>query len=334
MGLNKPEHFLTGCEFDKEELSQLLGDAERLRRERCVRKFDQPLAGQTLALIFEKPSLRTRVSFTVAMQELGGSVIELNGASLKKEEPEDTIRVLAGYCDAVMIRTFAHEGLERMTKVSKIPVINGLSDLHHPCQALADLLTLQQEFGELQGLKLAYVGDGNNVLHSLLLLASYLGVEVRYSCPAGYGPDAGVLAAARARCEDEGLIVACLSPVEAVRGANAVYTDVWTSMGFESETAAREQAFAGYQVNKELYAHAEPGAIVMHCLPMVRGKEITDEMADHANSRLFQQSENRLHVQKALLRRLMNADAAARSIDDSFAEMETRPWRQPSIRHV
>lgn len=333
MGLKKPQHFLTGCEFDKEELAQLLDEAERLRLERRMRKFVQPLAGQTLALLFEKPSLRTRVSFTVAAQELGASVIELNGASLKKEEPEDTIRVLGGYCDALMVRTFAHDVLERMTKVSKIPVINGLSDLHHPCQALADLLTLTQEFGELQGLKLAYIGDGNNVLHSILLLAPFLGVELRYSCPAGYGPDAGVLAAAKARCEDENLIQACASPIQAVEGANALYTDVWTSMGFEAETAKREEAFAGYQVNEELYSHAAPGAIVMHCLPMVRGKEITDEMADHSHSRLFQQSENRLHVQKALLRRLMNAQAV-QAIEDSFVEMETRSWRQPSIRHV
>jgi len=299
-------HLLSGCELSRTELQFLIDDAESLRVERVRRRSDQPLVGQTLALIFEKPSLRTRVSFTVAMSELGGSVIELNGASLKREEPEDTIRVLGGYCDAVMMRTFSHHTLERMASVSQVPVINGLSDLHHPCQAMADLLTLKQEFGSLSGLKLAYVGDGNNVLHSLMLVAPLLGVEVSYACPAGYQPSSEILAESGIRAVSAGTkINVCVSPEEAVAGANAVYTDVWTSMGFEDETKQRDEAFKGYQLNEALYSHADKNAIVMHCLPMVRGKEISNAMADHTNSRLFQQSENRLHVQKALLKKLL-----------------------------
>lgn len=323
-------HFLSGCELSGEELSALLDDAEALRRARVLRRFEQPLAGRTLALIFEKPSLRTRVSFTVAMSELGGSVIELNAASLKKEEPEDTIRVLGGYCDAVMVRTFAHRNLERMASSSRIPVINGLSDLHHPCQSMADLLTLKQEFGAYKGLKLAYVGDGNNVLHSLMLLAPVLGVELRYACPNGFQPDALVRVEAEKRALAAGTVLkGFVNPVEAVMGVNAVYTDVWTSMGFEDEAGQRDVIFQAYQLNEELYAYADAEAIIMHCLPMVRGKEITDAIADHKNSRLFQQSENRLHVQKALLKRLLAQPvehAAARPLDDLVFE-ETQQWR-------
>ncbi len=320
-------HFLSGCELGRMELQALIDDAENLRVERARRRNEQPLVGQTLALIFEKPSLRTRVSFTVAMSELGGSVIELNGASLKKEEPEDTIRVLGGYCDAVMMRTFSHQTLVRMASVSQIPVINGLSDLHHPCQAMADLLTLKQEFGSLNGLKLAYIGDGNNVLHSLMLLAPLLGVELSYACPAGYQPNSEILAESGTRAVSGGTkINACLRPEDAVAGANAVYTDVWTSMGFEEEAKQRDEAFSGYQLNEALYAHADKNAIVMHCLPMVRGKEISDAMADHKNSRLFQQSENRLHVQKALLKKLLAARQYACDVHDLNIE-ERLQWR-------
>jgi ornithine carbamoyltransferase len=320
-------HFLSGCELSRAELQLLINDAESLRVDRVRRRGDHPLAGHTLALIFEKPSLRTRVSFTVAMSELGGSVIELNAASLKKEEPEDTIRVLGGYCDAVMMRTFSHHTLERMASISQVPVINGLSDLHHPCQAMADLLTLKQEFDSLRGLKLAYIGDGNNVLHSLMLLAPLLGVEVNYACPAGYQPNAEILAESGARAMSGGTKVnACVTPEDAVAGANAVYTDVWTSMGFEDETQQRDEAFKGYQLNEALYAHADRNAIVMHCLPMVRGKEISDAMADHKNSRLFQQSENRLHVQKALLKKLLVDTQFTFEVPELNIE-ERRQWR-------
>lgn len=333
-------HFLTGEEFEREELQELLASAEEMHASRNERRFTKPLADRMLAMIFEKPSLRTRVSFTVAMNELGGSVIELNASSLKHEEPEDTIRVLEGYCDAVMLRTFHHASLVRMASVARVPVINGLSEIHHPCQALADLLTLKQNFGKLDGLKLAYIGDGNNVLHSLLLLAPLLGVEVRYACPEGFAPEAGVVREARLRAiEGGGFVRPCLSPIEAATGANALYTDVWTSMGFEAETAQREAAFMDYKIDKALYSRAEKDAIIMHCLPMIREKEISSEMADHVNSRLFRQSENRLHAQKALLARLLCAKVQKPAL--AHERVENRPenrteneWRRQNLRPV
>jgi ornithine carbamoyltransferase len=201
-----------------------------------------------------------------------------------------------------MVRTHQHSIVERMAEKSSVPLINGLSDSHHPCQILADLLTLREAFGKLEGLTLSYVGDGNNVLQSILLLAPYLGVNVSYSCPAGYEPNAFVVKKARARAKESGgTITACRQPADAVKGANAVYTDVWTSMGFETEQEDREKAFEGYQLNEELYSKAAPGALIMHCMPMVRGKEIAESLVDHPNSALFRQSENRLHAQKALL---------------------------------
>jgi ornithine carbamoyltransferase len=293
--------FLTGEELAQKELLDLIHYAEDLRKHRGVKSGAQ-LKGKTVALIFEKPSLRTRVSFTVGVQELGGQVMDLLSSQKKNETPEDTIRVLQGLIHGVMLRTFDHGILERMTSVSRIPVINGLSDTHHPCQALADLLTLYQRFGRLKGLKLAYVGDGNNILHSLLLLAPFVGVDVHYACPDGYQPNVEILKRARARAETgQARIVAFDSPKEAVMGAHAVYTDVWTSMGFESENEARLKALKDYQLNLELFALASPTAIAMHCLPMVREQEITSDVADHARSALFQQAENRLHAQKALM---------------------------------
>jgi ornithine carbamoyltransferase len=256
--------------------------------------------------MFEKPSLRTHLSFAVAMQELGGAVVESFSLNRKKEEPEDVARVVSGFCHAVMVRTHEHEILERFASKSSIPLINGLSDTHHPCQTLADLLTLRETFGKLEGLKLAYVGDGNNVLHSLLLLCPLVGVSVSFACPPGYEPSAFVVKQARQIAKETGAVIeGTAKPERAVKGANAVYTDVWTSMGFEAENSAREAAFQGYQVNLELFALAAKDAIVLHCLPMVRGKEITDEMADHERSRIFMQAENRLHAQKALLVNLL-----------------------------
>ena len=294
--------FLTGEELSRSELMGLLELARLLKLERSIKKPTPLLSGQQVGLYFEKPSLRTRVSFTVAVHELGGNAIEIVASNVKKEEPEDTIRVLQGYCHALMVRTFAHETLERMVSKSKIPVINGLSDSHHPCQAIADLLTIREHFPQLDGIQLAYVGDGNNVLHSLLLLAPILGVTVKYCCPEGYEPDAAILARAFARApQGRGKIMACKTPEEAATGAHAVYTDVWTSMGFEAENEKRMKAFAGYQVNEGLMKLAHHKAIVMHCLPMLRGVEISDTLPDGPQSAIFQQSENRLHAQKALL---------------------------------
>lgn len=298
----RTKHFLTGTELDHQELEDVIELADKLKSERGEGVTRADLQQKHVALLFEKPSLRTRVSFSVAIQELGGNVIELVSSHRKKEEPEDTIRVLEGYVHATMVRTFEHGVLEKMSQFSKGILINGLSDSHHPCQALADLLTLKQEFKNLKGLKLTYLGDGNNVLHSLLLLAPFLGVDVCYSCPKGYEPNSFIVKQAKVRAkEGGGSITASVNPMSAVKGANAIYTDVWTSMGFEDEAGDRDQIFADYQVNEELHQAAASGAILLHCMPIVRGKEITDQMVEHDKSRLFQQSENRLHAQKALL---------------------------------
>lgn len=298
----KFKDFLTGTELQRGNLIQLIDLADQLKNERKLGLRREDLSGQTLALMFEKPSLRTHMSFTVAMTELGGNVLESFSLNRKKEEPEDVGRVVGSYCSAIMLRTHEHSILERMASKCSVPVINGLSDSHHPCQTLADLLTLKQRLGRLEGLKLAYVGDGNNILHSLLLLLPMAGVSVSFACPTGYEPNAFVLKKSRAIAKETGSKIEALSdPAKAVRGANAIYTDVWTSMGFEAEEQARESAFEGYQVNSALLAQAAPGCLIMHCLPMVRDKEITQEMVDHANSAIFQQAENRLHAQKALL---------------------------------
>jgi ornithine carbamoyltransferase len=302
----KLRHFLTGEEFSSSEIQALLNEADRMKKNRG-KISSKPLAGQTIALIFEKPSLRTRVSFTVGVQELGGNVIELLGSQKKSEDPEDSIRVLQGMVHGVMLRTFEHSTLERMVSKATIPIINGLSDSHHPCQALADLLTMRQRLGRLRGTTLCYIGDGNNVLHSLLLLAPVAGVNVHYACPQGYQPDAAILARAQKRAKAEGATIASFdNPEDAAIGAHALYTDVWTSMGQEEENAARLKAFEGYQINRKLLDLAADDAIILHCLPMIKGQEITEEMVEHPRSALFQQAENRLHAQKALLKRLMN----------------------------
>lgn len=298
----KTQHFLTGTELSQEELHDLLFQAEVLREERLKNKTRELLKDKSLILLFEKPSLRTRVSFTVAIQELGGHVMELTQAQRKNEEPEDTLRVLQGYAHGLMMRTFDHANLERMQKVSHIPLINGLSDTHHPCQALADLQTLMQTYKSLKGVKLTYVGDGNNVLHSLMLLAPFMGVDLHYACPEGYQPDARILEESLQRASrGGGKITAHQSAVEAVKGTQAVYTDVWASMGQEKESETRIQAFKNYALTEELYSHAATGALIMHCMPMIRDQEIASSLVEHKCSALFRQSENRLHAQKALL---------------------------------
>ncbi len=296
----KSMHFLTGEELSQDELMDLIVSADKLRLERDLGPTDV-LRGKTVALLFDKPSLRTRVSFTVGVHELGGQVFELLGSQKKSEEPEDTIRVLQGMIHGVMMRTFDHQVLERMASQANIPVINGLSDSHHPCQALADLLTIYQRFGKFKGVKLAYIGDGNNVLHSLLLLAPFLGVELHYACPEGFQPDPDVVTRAKQRAlRGGGKIRKFKTPDLAAADAHVLYTDVWTSMGQEQKAECRQEAFFGYQINRALFALAKPSAIVMHCLPMVTGQEITREMVEHPASRIFQQSENRLHAQKGV----------------------------------
>lgn len=304
----RAKHFLTGAELSRDELAELLHLAELCREQRATGMGREILSGKTVTLLFEKPSLRTRVSFSVAIRELGGFPLEISSQVRKKEDPEDTIRVLSGYCHGVMARTHAHSILERMAEKATVPVINGLSDAHHPCQVLADLQTLVQSFGQFKGLKLAYVGDGNNMLNSLLLLAPYLGVEVHFACPVGYEPNSLIVRQAQQRAQEGGgAVFAHVDPVKAVENADAVYTDVWTSMGFEQEETDRDRLFADYALNEELYARAAPGALIMHCMPMIRDKEISSALVEHEHSALFRQSENRLHAQKALLIALLGA---------------------------
>jgi ornithine carbamoyltransferase len=302
----KTNSLLTGEELSQAELNGLVDLAIQLKKNR----FHELLHRKTIALFFEKASLRTRVSFAVGIEQLGGKSLELSSALTKKEEPADTVRVLQGYVDGLMVRTFSHEVLEKMLAVSKIPLINGLSDLHHPCQAFADLQTLKERFGKLEGLTLAYVGDGNNVLHSLLLLLPFLGVSVRYACPAGYTPDQDILKRGHSRATLGAKISECATPQEAVKDAHAIYTDVWTSMGKESETEQRKKIFSSYQINAKLFSLAHPEAAIMHCMPVNEDQEITREMMEHKNSVLFQQSENRLHAQKALLMGLFKSEVA------------------------
>ena len=267
------------------------------------------LAGKTLGLIFSKASTRTRVSFSVAMARLGGQTIDLNPqvSQVGRGEPvADTARVLSRYVDALAIRTFAQDELEEYAHWATIPVINALTDLEHPCQALADYLTLQEAFGAVEGLTLSYVGDGNNVAHSLMLCGALLGVNVRIGCPVGFEPNAAVLEQSHRLAAARGSEVAVLhEPVAAVRGAHALYTDVWASMGQEEEKTERQRAFAGWCLNEELVAEADPSAIVLHCLPAYRGLEISSGAMEGSSSRIFDQAENRLHAQQALLAALL-----------------------------
>jgi ornithine carbamoyltransferase len=252
------------------------------------------------------------VSFTVAMARLGGQTIDLNPSTTQvgRGEPvADTARVLSRYVDALAIRTFAQEELTEYAHWASIPVINALTDLEHPCQALADYLTLQEAFGTIEGLTLAYVGDGNNVAHSLMLCGALLGVNVRVGCPEGYLPSTAVLEQARSIAGDRCSIEVVHEPVAAVRGAHALYTDVWASMGQEEEKAAREQAFSGWCLNEELVAEADARAIVLHCLPAYRGLEISAGAMEGSSSRIFDQAENRLHAQQALLATLLGGVA-------------------------
>jgi len=299
---------LSSADLTPEQTRALLWLAADLKAER--RRID--LGGKVLGLIFSKASTRTRVSFTVAMARLGGQTIDLLPivTQVGRGEPvADTARVLSRYCDALAIRTFAQADLEAYAHWATIPVINALTDLEHPCQALADYLTLQEAFGsspaDLAGLTLAYVGDGNNVAHSLMLCGALLGVNVRIGCPAGFAPDPAVLERARALAEHGAQITVVHDPLEAVRGAQALYTDVWASMGQEEEQAERVRAFAGWCLDEALLSEADPRAIVLHCLPAHRGEEISAGVIEGSASRVFDQAENRLHAQQALLATLL-----------------------------
>jgi ornithine carbamoyltransferase len=282
----------------------------KLRQKKGLGYF--PLKNKSLAMIFEKPSTRTRVSFEVGMAQLGGYALYLSPKDLqigRGETIADTAKVLSRYIDAMMYRAFKHDMMVKLANNATVPVINGLDDLEHPCQILADLLTIKEHKGDFKGLMLTYVGDGNNVCNSLMLGCALLGVNMNISSPKGYLPDDNIFEKASQIAQEKGAHLHMVSnPVEAVRGADIIYTDVWVSMGDEKKKKGRKKAFTPYQINSELVKHAKPDCVVMHCLPAHRGQEITDEVIDGGHSIVFDQAENRLHAQKALLVKLLGKE--------------------------
>ena len=298
--------FLAIPDFSRAELMALFDLAERMRRGEYQKK---PLAGKTLAMIFMKASTRTRVSFEVGTYQLGGHALFLSprDVQLGRGEPiADTARVLSRYVDGIMIRTFAHAEIEELARYASVPVINGLTDELHPCQGMADYFTLREAFGELRGRKLAYVGDGNNVAHSLMFGGPKVGMDVAVATPEGYEPKAGWVELARQDAEAAGTrLLVTHDPREAVEGASAVYTDVWASMGQEEEAEKRRAAFAGWTVDAALMARAQEDAVFLHCLPAHRGEEVAAEVIDGPQSVVWDEAENRMHVQKALMEYLL-----------------------------
>jgi len=296
---------LTILDLTREEILQLLARARELKELHRRGANPRVLAGKTLAMLFDKPSTRTRVSFEAGMAQLGGTTLylERSQTQLSRHEPvADTARVLSRYVDGVVIRTYGQDFIEEFARHAAIPLINGLTDTHHPCQVLSDLMTVAERFGRVDGLKVAWVGDGNNVANSWITAALRLDFELMLACPPGYDPDPDLLRQARHAGR---AIRLTADPVAAVAGAQVVNTDVWASMGQEEEAAQRKEVFQPYQVNAALMAHAAPDAIVLHCLPAHRGEEITDDMLDGPRSAVWDQAENRLHFQKALLEWLL-----------------------------
>ena len=292
-------------DLTKEEIEQILKTSDLLKLQ-LYRGQEHPLLkGKTLAMIFEKPSTRTRVSFEVGMWQLGGYALYLGAGDLQLGRGEtigDTAQVLSRYVNGIMARVFAHQTILDLVKHSRVPVINGLSDYSHPCQGLADLFTVYDKKGRLSGLKLAYVGDGNNVAHSLIYGCSKMGMTVVLGCPKGYEPDSQVVAKGKEEAKRNGCeVIVTNDPKEAVKGADVIYTDVWASMGKEKEKEERANIMKPYQVNRDLVKLAKEDYIFMHCLPAHRGEEVTNEVADSKNSVIFDQAENRMHAQKALM---------------------------------
>lgn len=302
------KHLLTLEEFSSAEVLDLLDLAAKIKKKPS--KYRKSLKGQCLAMIFEKSSTRTRVSFEVGMTQLGGHGLFLNASDIQVGRGEtiaDTARVLSRYVQGIMIRTFAHKTVEELAKFSNVPVINALSDSHHPCQTLADLQTLQEQFKKLKGLQLVYVGDGNNVAHSLMIGGAKTGMHVKIVCPKDYAPDSKILAYCQKVGKETGSRVEVMNTVAgSVKGADAVYTDVWTSMGQEAEKQKRLKDFTGFQVNEKLMAES-PKAVFLHCLPAHRGEEVSAGVIDGKRSFVWDQAENRLHAQKALLVTLMGS---------------------------
>lgn len=288
-----------------EQLSGLLSLAQKVKQSR--QRFAGSLKGRYISLLFEKPSLRTRMTFELAIKQLGGDCVVQIGPIADREPLKDVARNLARWTDAIVARTFTQDTIEGLSQWSGIPVVNALSDLYHPCQAFADLLTLKEHFGRLRGLKLAYVGDGNNVAHSLLLSCARLGIDYAVATPEGYEPNSAIVDQARLFAQASGSAIHVTNdPFSAVQNADAVYTDVWASMGQETEAEERKRLFAPYQVNEKLMAASGANSVFMHCLPAKRGLEVTDEVVESSRSVVFDQAENRLHVQKALLLMLLH----------------------------
>ncbi len=298
-------NFLSSLDITIEEIFHILDLAENFKNQ----DFNIELKNKVLGLIFDKSSTRTRVSFQVAMSRLGGTTIDLNPTTsqIGRGEPiKDTARVLSKYCDVIAIRTFNHSDLEEYAKWSTKPIINALTDLEHPCQALADFLTIKEEFHNLKNIVLAFIGDGNNVANSLILCGALLGVEVRIACPKGYEPNPFVINKAKEINNNKNALIITNDPNSAVSGANVLYTDVWSSMGEENQKKEKDKDFEGFTIDTKLVAKADKDAIILHCLPAYRSKEITDEVIECKKSRVFEQAENRMHVQQALLSCLLS----------------------------
>ncbi len=297
-----PEHLVDIAGLDRAFVLELFAEADRLRAVRGTPRAPKPLAGKTAALVFHKPSLRTRVSFTVGMHELGGDAVDLGAAEVSehgRETVEDVAHVLSGMVDLIVVRTFSHRLVQRLAQHATIPVINALTDHSHPCQILADLYTLWRAGRDLDHMTIAWVGDGNNVLHSWLEASMLFGFQLRVAVPDGFEPDAGLYLAAEAH--GKGGVKRVRDPYESVRGADMIYTDTWTSMGQEEEAEWRRIAFSGYTVDERMLAAANPDAVFMHCLPAHRGEEVANEVIDGPQSVVVEQAENRLHLQKALM---------------------------------
>ncbi len=305
----KGRDFISIHDFNEAEIAYILEVGLELKKEQKKGIAHPILAGKTLGMIFQKASTRTRVAFEVGMYQLGGHALFLSPRDIqigRGESVKDTSLVLSRMVDGIMIRTFAHEEVVEMARWSSVPIINGLTDLLHPTQIIGDMMTILEHKGGLKGLKLAFIGDGNNVAHSLLFGGAKVGMDVTIACPAGFEPDSEVLQLARQDALVTGAqLEVTESPWEAVKGADVIYTDVWASMGQEGEAETKEKKFMQYQVNQALLNAANPGAIVMHCLPAKRGKEITDEVMDGPQSVVFDESENRLHAHKAIMALVM-----------------------------
>ena len=299
------KNFLSSFDMSTEEIEYIFEIAKNFKE----KKLNFEFSNKVLGLIFDKSSTRTRVSFQVAMSRLGGTTIDLNPTTsqIGRGEPiKDTARVLSRYCDVLAIRTFNHTDLEEYAKWSTKPVINALTDLEHPCQALADFLTIKEEFNDFKNVVLTFVGDGNNVANSLILCGALLGVEVRIACPKGYEPNKKVISKAREICKKKNLLQITHDPTTAVIGANVLYTDVWSSMGEEKQKEEKDKEFDGFTIDDNLIKKSNPDAIVLHCLPAYRSKEISDQVFESEKSRIFEQAENRMHAQQALLSCLLS----------------------------